>query len=405
MQTLAFGLTHPGSKRLESEDVIRVDEKLGFYLVVDGSRGADGKWAAEELARVMHLEVMQMAPLRSEYLRSGDRSLRHRMGESFAHALQRAAEHIYKQTHLPGARQTTAASLVAGIWIGDALIWTHIGNARLYLFRSGKVHLLSRDHTYYEEMVRTFPPDSRIDPRFKKRLTRAVGDTERVPVEMHLNTLMEGDGILFCSNGLSDSLDLENRTLSEEGSRFAAETFAQQLLDQALSEGAQDNLSLIALEVKSSTENSSRSIPKFPVHPRDQLQLLKSMQILQLLKEDERSLMMIQNLLTYRQVGAGLPIVREGSESDEIFVILEGQAEVRSPDSVIASRAENDLIGEMGFFTRQKRSATVVAVTHCSLLSIHRSDFDALVRKDHRIGYAILDGVVRALSEKLREDL
>ncbi len=405
MQTLAFGLTHPGSKRLESEDVICVDEELGFYLVVDGSRGAEGKWAAEEFARFMQREVTSLALLRKDYLRTGDRSLRHRLGEKFAHALQRSAGHIYQQTHLPGTRQPTAASLVAGLWIGDALIWTHIGNARLYLLRAGRVHLLSRDHTYYEEMVRSFPPESRIDPRFKKRLTRAVGDTEQVPVEMHLSALMEGDGVVFCSNGLSDTLDLETAFDWKGTSAFGAERLAHHLLNQALSAGAQDNLSLITLEVRTSTENTSRSLPRFPVHPRDQLQLLKSMEILQLLKEDERSLMMLQNLLTYRQVDAGNPIVREGSESDEIFVILQGQAEVRSPDSVIASRSENDLIGEMGFFTRQKRSATVVAVTHCSLLSIHRSDFDALVRKDHRIGYAILDGVVRALSEKLREDL
>jgi hypothetical protein len=71
--------------------------------------------------------------------------------------------------------------------------------------------------------------------------------------------------------------------------------------------------------------------------------------------------------------------------------------------AVVARRSEHDIIGEMGFFTRSPRTATVVASTPCELMSIHRWDYDELVQRDQRLGYQILDGVVRELSEKLKD--
>ena len=65
----------------------------------------------------------------------------------------------------------------------------HVGDSRAYLYREGKVKLLTNDHSVVQEMVRAgrlTEEQARINP-YKNLITRCLGHEERVEIDQVLN--------------------------------------------------------------------------------------------------------------------------------------------------------------------------------------------------------------------------
>ena len=54
-------------------------------------------------------------------------------------------------------------------------------------------------------------------------------------------------------------------------------------------------------------------------------------------------------------------IIRESEVTDKIFIILSGYVDIVSANNAIASLGEGDMIGEMGFLTKEPASAQAIA--------------------------------------------
>jgi CRP/FNR family cyclic AMP-dependent transcriptional regulator len=84
------------------------------------------------------------------------------------------------------------------------------------------------------------------------------------------------------------------------------------------------------------------------------------------------------------KVAAGTVIIREGDEADDFFVLIDGQVEIiaageAGTERVIRVLNPPDYFGEIGLLERRPRTATVKAVTECTLYRINGNDFiDAL---------------------------
>jgi hypothetical protein len=106
-----------------------------------------------------------------------------------------------------------------------------------------------------------------------------------------------------------------------------------------------------------------------------------------------------------RSVHAGERFVTAGETSDAMFVLLSGQAEVRSGarrDTVLGVVARGAVVGEMGILRKQARSADVVALTPVEALELDARFFDVLRRRHPRIAAAILKNLACALSDRLQ---
>jgi CRP-like cAMP-binding protein len=67
---------------------------------------------------------------------------------------------------------------------------------------------------------------------------------------------------------------------------------------------------------------------------------------------------------TKREVPAGTPVLREGSKTGHLFVLLEGRLEVVKGDSVVAVLSEpGAMFGEMSVLLDQPHTATVRAAS------------------------------------------
>lgn len=74
-------------------------------------------------------------------------------------------------------------------------------------------------------------------------------------------------------------------------------------------------------------------------------------------------------------VEADAALALQGDNAYELFVIEEGEAEVRRDGETIATLREGDVCGEIGVLVTGTRRATVVATTPMRLVAMFSRDF------------------------------
>ena len=104
-----------------------------------------------------------------------------------------------------------------------------------------------------------------------------------------------------------------------------------------------------------------------------------------------------------RDYHTGDYIVHEGEIGDCMYVILSGQAEVmRSTDGTnirLAVLGKGDIVGEMAIFQKEKRSASVRALTDMRVMTVDRKIFLKRVHEDPSFVFAIL----QKMSQRIRD--
>lgn len=100
-------------------------------------------------------------------------------------------------------------------------------------------------------------------------------------------------------------------------------------------------------------------------------------------------------------------VFREGDSGREIFVLLEGEMEVRKRsrdghEVRLAVLGPGDWFGEMSLLDVQPRSASVRALAPSQLLVFRAQDLDALYRRDLKAYALIVMNIAREISRRLR---
>ena len=106
---------------------------------------------------------------------------------------------------------------------------------------------------------------------------------------------------------------------------------------------------------------------------RDTIARLKAVPLFQ--NCSARQLRRIANLGRESTFEAGRNLCEEGKFSKEFFVILEGHAEVRRGGRKRGTLGSGDYFGEIALLRHVPRTATVVAKTPATLLSLEREGF------------------------------
>ena len=130
---------------------------------------------------------------------------------------------------------------------GVDLFIIHLGDSRAYLFRKGRLQVLTKDHTVAQAMADAgyIAPEEVRHHRKRHVLTNFLGGhSGKVKGDVRWLRIVDGDRLLLCSDGLTDMVDDKSITeimLQHEKPRDAAQT----LLDEALLRGGTDNVTVI----------------------------------------------------------------------------------------------------------------------------------------------------------------
>lgn len=143
---------------------------------------------------------------------------------------------------------------------------------------------------------------------------------------------------------------------------------------------------------------------------------LKRLPFLQELTADQ--LARFQSHLTVVHTEPGVHIIREGDHGDRLFILAEGTVEIfermtlkisrknfedRERTLVRLSADQGVFFGEMALFEDVPRTANVVAVTECKLLTIDRASFEAFADAEPRAAYTILKAIARTLTDRIQK--
>jgi len=92
-----------------------------------------------------------------------------------------------------------------------------------------------------------------------------------------------------------------------------------------------------------------------------------------------------------------------GDPSNHMYVLLSGELSVRTQDDVqVAIITPIAPVGEMGIFTGEARSATVLARETTSLLVLSKAKLEMCMRRNPTIEIAISRNLINTLSQRLR---
>ena len=92
----------------------------------------------------------------------------------------------------------------------------------------------------------------------------------------------------------------------------------------------------------------------------------------------------IARVLKPRLAMPGEAIIRQGERGDSMFFISSGAVEVRIGPKPVRL-GTGDFVGEIALLTRRPRTADVVALGYCQLLTLTRRDLRILMRKDDEL--------------------
>ncbi len=242
MKLIAEGKTDRGRIRDKNEDCVYVDEKGGLLVVADGIGGRSHGEVASGLAVGTVRDYFRSAPQTIS-----DYNPEYRVNTNHLNcAIMQANSAVYKAAlaspELCGMGTTIAACLLDQ----DLLSFAHVGDSRIYLIRSGNIEQLTSDHSFVEEQGRREGLTRKEASRslFKNVLTRALGVDDEVVADLGELTVMAGDMLLLCSDGLYNMIPDEEMLeiiLRAGNVRSSSEI----LIDIANDNGGSDNISAI----------------------------------------------------------------------------------------------------------------------------------------------------------------
>jgi CRP/FNR family transcriptional regulator, cyclic AMP receptor protein len=110
-----------------------------------------------------------------------------------------------------------------------------------------------------------------------------------------------------------------------------------------------------------------------------------------------RHLKRIRDLAEEADYMAGASLVKEGTEGDAFYVIIEGLAKVVAGKRTIHRLMPGDYFGEISLLDGGVRTASVVSETPLKVLVIDRNRFLKLLEDESGISLALLEGLARTI--------
>ena len=244
----SFGLTDKGTVRAENQDcfiIEKCDKKQCLIVsLCDGMGGARSGGIASHLANKAFVSYV--------YGRLSSRNNRYSDIKSVLYdACIEANALSYDYSKFDAEFTGMGTTLVGGIIYsnGEGKI-VNVGDSRAYHIsrKTSEIYQVTRDHSLVEDLVSSGAitrEEAKNHPQ-KNVITRAVGSEEFVNPDYYEFTLLPGDVLLLCSDGLTNTVtDME--LLDYAGEYYDAELLCRALMKKALNRGAKDNVTVVAV--------------------------------------------------------------------------------------------------------------------------------------------------------------
>lgn len=383
-------LTDVGRRMAHNEDAVLALREVPLFVVADGTGGvAPARTSLEVLGRYADALAARGARVAA----TPDTSTRLAVGRFFEHVLSDAGRRIRADAEARRA-PGEAASLVAVTLMGRFAYVAHVGNARAYLFRDGRLRCLTVDHTLAMQQLRRGEITIKefATSRYRKTLTQALGASPNLSPDVAEIQLAPGDVVLLCSDGLHrpvpDRVIAASLAAAPDLTAAAAD-----LVARANEAGGKDNVSVALLRL------GSPGAAQGAVAAIDVARALGEVFLFKDLSDAER--LLVAPYFEHRRFEAGDVLCREGDEGDSFFVMVGGRVEVTHGSARLIELGAGSYAGEISLARRGPRTATLTARSPTEALVLSRDRFLELVRRRPRLGARLVMPLLSSVGERI----
>ncbi len=233
----SHGITNVGKVRKHNEDSMLERPEIGLWVVADGMGGH----AAGDVASQMIVESLNKV---HEGI-SLERCL-----DDIEDRILNVNEKLIQKAQQSKKRTTIGSTVVIMLAYEKYCTYIWAGDSRIYRLRNKELRQLSTDHSQVEQYVEQgliSREEALVHPH-GNMITRAVGATDTLYLDMEIQEMKSGDRYLLCSDGLTKHLaDLEFQDMLQTET---TEAVCTDLVDLTLSRGAGDNVTVIVVDVE-----------------------------------------------------------------------------------------------------------------------------------------------------------
>jgi len=238
MRVRSCAISDVGKKRQKNEDSYLINDELHLFIVADGMGGHAGGEYASRIAITTIEDSFKNSAIDSDD--------EEKLLES---AIKVAGQKIVSKAEEDRSLKGMGTTVIALHLSEKRAILGHVGDSRAYLFREGVLEQITEDHSLVNEQVKSglISEEEAKNHQFKNIITRSLGVTSEVEVDLVSKKLKVGDTFLLCSDGLSNLVDIQEmeKELRERETVLAAKA----MVDLANKRGGDDNITLILVEV------------------------------------------------------------------------------------------------------------------------------------------------------------
>ena len=136
-------------------------------------------------------------------------------------------------------------TLVGAVVTVNTCVIVNVGDSRAYHATSSRMVQITKDHSVVEDMIDRGDitrDEAYLHPN-RNLITRALGTSAAVEPDFFFISLVKGDTLLLCSDGLTSVVD-EERIFSEIRNGGDLTAIAQKLILLSIAAGAPDNVTV-----------------------------------------------------------------------------------------------------------------------------------------------------------------
>jgi serine/threonine protein phosphatase PrpC len=171
-------------------------------------------------------------------------------------AVRKAHDTVLTAISNDGSLHGMGTTVVGLLLVGPTAAVAHVGDSRAYRLRSGRLELLTQDHTWVHEQVVAgllSQEQARLHP-LKNVVTRALGGESEVVVDVREVQVQPGDLYLLCSDGLTGMLS-DSEIRERLGSGQTLHEICRALVNEANARGGLDNVTVVVLSVEDADDD------------------------------------------------------------------------------------------------------------------------------------------------------
>jgi len=260
-QTPGF-LTHQGKIREHNEDYVGVFQlaldqtgsaaPVGLYVVADGMGGqAAGEFASKGSVQQAFVQFInkQVLPELQRSTRRLDTATFATPQEQLENLVQVANELVFKANQATNTDRGT--TITAVLIIGNQAYVANVGDSRTYLLRNNQLQQITLDHSLVFSLFKAgqiTEEEIYTHPR-KNEIHRSIGDKAQVQVDTFSQSLLPGDKLLLCSDGLWEMV--RNPPIQQIlASPATPQAICDQLVRMANDNGGEDNITAIVVALE-----------------------------------------------------------------------------------------------------------------------------------------------------------